>query len=422
MSAVVDSLAHEVESRHWDDVVEGDRLMAMDYVQRARGIAAAWASARAQGREELVSCEIAAALCVDDRTAQLLVAEARLLTELPAIGAAMADGRLRLPHAKVLMTELMPVDTALAIEVLGFVLPRVQERTAEQVRGIVRRAVVRMDAAAAARRRREARRGRRVFTSPEPDGMALFGSYLAAEDAMEAYRIVDERARSYDRDDRSADERRADAVMDLLRGNGSGSGSSRRNVDVVVPVTVALGLSDEPAELCGYRPIDAEAARELLTDAVLRKVCVDTMTGEVLAVESSTVRPSNPVERQQALLDMVLRATPYDEDHTDAYQPTAAQRRLVERRDRTCTFPSCTAPAHRSDLDHRRPWPRGSTSSANLTALSRKHHRAKQAGWAAGPGPAGSTIWTSPCGRTYSRPNAHEPPEPTAPTATLPPV
>lgn len=209
MSATVFSLASEVESRHWDDVVEGDRLMVMDYLQRARGIAAAWACARAEGREAFVSCEVAAALYVDDRTAQLLVAEARLLVELPALGEAMTDGRLRLGHARVLISELMPVETAIAVEVLAAVLSKVGERTPEQVRGIVRRAIIRIDADAAARRRREVVRGRRVFTSPEPDGMAMFGAYLPAATSMEAYALVDARSRTYDRDDRSADARRA---------------------------------------------------------------------------------------------------------------------------------------------------------------------------------------------------------------------
>lgn len=217
MSETVLAVAHESESRAWDAVVEGDRLMAMDWLRRARGIAAAWSSARAVGREEFVSCEVAAALCVEDRTALTLIAEARMLTELPALCEAVAAGSLRLPHAKVLLAELLPVSTSVALEVLSEVLGKVGERTPEQVRGIVRRAVIRVDADAAARRRREAVLGRRVFTRAEPDGMALFGAQLPAPDALEAYALVDARARSYDRDDRTADQRRAHALLDLLR-------------------------------------------------------------------------------------------------------------------------------------------------------------------------------------------------------------
>lgn len=403
---------NERESRHWDDIVEGDRLLALDYLQRARALAAAWGCGQAAGRAEFVSCELAAALSIDDRTAQNLVAEARMLTELPALAEAMEGGRLRLPHAKVLLGELMATPAALAIEVLATVLPKVTGRTPEQLRGVARRAILRVDADAAARRRREVVRERRVFVSPEPDGMALFGCYLPAAEALAAYHLVDSHAAGLGRDDRTADQRRADAFVDLLRSHGGATASVRRQVDVVVPVSVALGLSDEPAELCGYGPVDADYSRQLLSDSVLRKVCVDAASGEVLAVEETGCRPGNPGALHRTLIDMVLRPTPYeDEPSTDGYRPTAAQRRLVERRDRTCTFPACTAPAHRCDLDHRIAWPRGSTSPDNLHALSRKHHRAKQAGWTTGPGPNGTTIWNSPCGRTYTRPNPHEPPE-----------
>jgi hypothetical protein len=424
MSATVLSLAHEAESRGWDEVVESDLLLTQDYLQRARGITRVWAAARSAGREEFVSCELAAALSIDDISAQALVAEARLLTELPPLWEAMERGTVRLSHARVVMRELMPLETFKALDVLALVLPKAAGRTPAQLRAIVRRAVIKVDAEAAAKRRREAVRESRVFVSPEPDGMALFGAYLPAADAMEAYRIVDAHASSLARDDRCADERRAAALMALLRGGvASAPAVVPRSVDVIVPVTVALGFADEPCDLPGYGPMDAEAARELITDAILRKVCVDSRTGLVLAVEPKARRVRDKQELRRALLEMVHTPTPYDDDAVLGYRPTAAQRRLVERRDRTCTFPSCSAPAHRCDADHRRPWrPGGHTSSAGLGATSRKHHRAKQTGWTPSPMADGSVLWRSPSGRMYTRPPAHDPPEPTDPRATLPPV
>jgi hypothetical protein len=423
MSATVLSLAHESESRAWDRVVEADLLMTQDQLRRAQAIAAAWAAARAEGRGDFVSCELAAALNVDDLTARAMIAEAQLLTELPPLAEAMERGTVRLPHAQVLTHELMCLETRLALDVLAVVLPKVAGRTPAQLRGIVRRAVIKVDADAAAKRRRDEVRRRRVFVSPEPDGMALFGSYLTAGNAMEAYRLVDAHAKTLPKDDRCADERRADALMELLRGGGADAPSVvPRNVDVMVPVSVALGFADEPCDLPGYGPIDAEAARELITDAVLRKVCVDAKTGVVLAVESKTRRVRGPQQLREELLDMVHTPTAYDDDYVLGYRPTAAQRRLVDRRDRTCTFPSCSMPAHRSDADHRRPWRKGRyTTAAGLGALSRKHHRAKQTGWTPSPMPDGSVLWNSPSGRTYIRPPAHDPPEPIDPDATLPP-
>jgi hypothetical protein len=149
-----------------------------------------WSGARAAGREEFVSCELAAALSIDDLSAQAMVAEARLLVELPPLADSMERGEVRLTHARVLMQELMPLETRLALDVLARVLPKVEGRTPAQLRGILRRAIVKVDAEAAARRRREEVRKRRVFVAPEPDGMALFGAYLTAGHAMEAYRLV----------------------------------------------------------------------------------------------------------------------------------------------------------------------------------------------------------------------------------------
>jgi hypothetical protein len=398
--------------------------MTQDHLHRAQGIAKVWAAAKAQGREEFVSCELAAALSIDDITAQAMIAEARLLTELPPLAEAMQDGTMRLLHARVLLQELMPVETHLALDVLAAVLPKVHGRTPAQLRGIVRRAIIKVDADAAAKRRREEVRRRRVFVSPEPDGMALFGAYLPAGDAMEASRIVDAHARTLARDGRCMDELRADAFMALLRGGVAGPPTALpRIVDVIVPVSVALGFADEPIDMPGYGPLDGEAARELITDAVLRKVCADAKTGQVLAVEDKPRRVRNAHELRTALLEMVHTPTPYDDDYVLGYRPTAAQRRLVDRRDRTCTFPSCSMPAHRSDADHRRPWRQGGyTTSTVLGALSRKHHRAKHTGWTPSPMPDGSVLWNSPCGRTYTRPPAHDPPEPIDPDATLPPI
>jgi hypothetical protein len=321
------------------------------------------------------------------------------------------------------MYELILLETHVALDVLANVLPKVTGRTPVQLRGIVRRAIIRVDKNAAAKRRREARRGRRVFTSPEPDGISLFGAYLPAESAAEAYQLVDAHAATLSRDDRCADERRADALMELLRGGGAGAAAPRhpRIVDVVVPVTVALGCSDECIDLPGYGPMDAEAAKELITDALLRKICADAETGEILAVESKTYRVRTDTELRSALLTMVTTPTPYDDDAHDEYRPTAAQRRTMERRDRTCTFPSCSTPAYRCDAEHRVPHPRGPTALHNLGATSRRHHRAKQTGWTPSPTPDGSILWQSPSGRMYTRPPAHDPPQPVDPDATLPP-
>jgi antitoxin (DNA-binding transcriptional repressor) of toxin-antitoxin stability system len=90
---------------------------------------------------------------------------------------------------------------------------------------------------------------------------------------------------------------------------------------------------------------------------------------------------------------------------SQAYRPPDRLRRHAERRDRTCTFPGCTVPGERCDIDHREPWPHGPTTDTNCHCLCRRHHRAKQAYFTIELDPdTGDTIWTTPVGPQYRRP------------------
>ena len=89
-------------------------------------------------------------------------------------------------------------------------------------------------------------------------------------------------------------------------------------------------------------------------------------------------------------------------------------REQVALRDRTCAFPWCTRPARRSDVDHiteydhdadqdGRPQP-GPTTSSNLAALCRFHHRLKTfTAWTYRMVAPGVFEWTSPHGHHYRR-------------------
>ncbi len=99
------------------------------------------------------------------------------------------------------------------------------------------------------------------------------------------------------------------------------------------------------------------------------------------------------------------------------YRPSAALARTIALRDVTCTFPCCSTTV--CDDEHRVPWPRGRTDAANLSRVSRHHHRAKQAGWTPSPKADGSTSWRAPSGRTYRRPPARPVPPRIRPGARL---
>ena len=74
----------------------------------------------------------------------------------------------------------------------------------------------------------------------------------------------------------------------------------------------------------------------------------------------------------------------------------------VALRDKHCVFPWCTRAARRCDTDHVIPWPRGSTTTDNLAALCRGHHRLKtHSAWTYTVLDPGSYLWSSPHGYQF---------------------
>ena len=95
---------------------------------------------------------------------------------------------------------------------------------------------------------------------------------------------------------------------------------------------------------------------------------------------------------------------------TKGYTPTAAMREHVIVRDGTCVFPWCGRNARHGDIDHIVPYDHdhpdrgGPTSTNNLAALCRRHHRLKTKGrWRYRMTEPGVFDWTSPLGWTYRR-------------------
>jgi hypothetical protein len=100
---------------------------------------------------------------------------------------------------------------------------------------------------------------------------------------------------------------------------------------------------------------------------------------------------------------------------TDAYPPTAAQRRFLTTRDRSCRHPGCRNRAGWADLDHVIPYDHGGvTDCDNLCCLCRRHHRLKThaPGWRFHLDPDGTLTVTTPSGVTrITRPPGLDPPE-----------
>lgn len=311
-----------------------------------------------------------------------------LATQFPESLALLDTGQISWPQATALVEITAGLEPALARAVQARVLARLPQQTAAATRKALHRAVLAIDADAAHKRHILETKKRRVTLYPEPDGMATLALYAPAQTGAAVLSALDVHAKPRAQGDtRSLDQRRADTLSHLILSSVSVplSGTSQVTtqipalVHVVVGLDTLLGANDEPADLRGIGPITAGQARALAfgRDATWRRL-LTAPDGALLHTDPHTYRPTAPVDRH------------------------------VRARDRHCTFPGCTIPAARCDLDHiapynhQRPENGGATVPENLHALCRRHHRIKTAGlWTVERASDGETVWNAPTGRRY---------------------
>ncbi|MDT9700802.1 DUF222 domain-containing protein [Streptomyces sp. P17] len=337
--------------------------------------------------------EVACALRLANQTAAHRLRTATLLAvRHEGTTGLLAGGEISYLQAQAVAEQLEVLDDEVAGQVEAIMMVKMPGQAAGQTRAALRREILRADPEGAEVRHRQRLRERRVERHPQDDGMAWFGAVLPAQQAALMEQAVDTRADSYTDGGRTLEQKRADALFDLVVNqpgasapavSGAPSGRSAVVVQVTVPFDILLGADDGPAELKGYGPITAGQARELAfaPGTVWRRLLTQPETGLLVKTDPTT------------------------------YRPTAETARQVIARDRYCAFPSCRMPAHRCDLDHIRPFdhqnPRmgGQTVPDNLQPLCRRHHRLKthHPGWKVTRDPhTGTSTWTAPTGHTYT--------------------
>lgn len=128
-------------------------------------------------------------------------------------------------------------------------------------------------------------------------------------------------------------------------------------VTITVPVTTVLGLDDDPGVVNGDVPLAAEQCREAASHA--------TSWFRVLTDPATSI-----------VTDHVA--------HT--YEPTAAMRRTVRQKWRTCTVPGCSQPSQWCEMEHccrfstLDPATGGLTVMENLHPMCKHHHQLKTDG------------------------------------------
>lgn len=412
------------------------------------------------GTAQFPQLEMAGSWQVSQITATRWQGEAARFAEaLPRTLAMLTSGDLLEHQAKVLLhrTAHCAVEVARAVE--ERVLPEGARLCPSDLSVRVDRAVLRIEseraeAAAAEHRRAEAVAQRRTFAKPLPDGMALAGAVLTAEQMVgwqAGMDALERRERIADREagvDRTAEQRRADLFAALpsmvlagtaqdrvaVASESSGAGASAARqpwtfgpeqlaahvvLNVHVPVSTVLDLSREPGSLERYGPVSAEHIR-LLRPRSWRRVMVDGASGRPIALDDRPTPVDRDPERARAqVLEMLRPDVVVDADELQ-HDPSARLARLVDVRDVRCCGPGCSTT--RTHRDHLEPHPSGATSARNLGRLSARCHRAKHAEWTLERHPDGSTRWTSPIGRVYDRPSPHAPPPQVDLHAELPPL
>jgi hypothetical protein len=299
---------------------------------------------------------------------------------LPSLVEQARVGRISAEHVSIAVTETNPVSDEMAQEVDRRLAERAADVELPRWRTVVRRCVRQVDPATAEERRERAEAQRCVRFEALDDGTTSLWAILPSLDAARLSAALDAAARSRRAagDERTLDQLRADLLSSATVDGGS---TAVAEVQVMVPASTLLGMSDEPAfgvaPLIGRFELTAEQARQIARDATWRAIAVDPFDGTVRGVGTRTYRPGVVLARH------------------------------VQVRDQQCRYPGCTRAATGCDLDHTVPYDDGGPTSAdNLAALCRRHHRLKHHGDAVDPpvlkqGNNGRLHWRLPTGHTY---------------------
>jgi hypothetical protein len=178
------------------------------------GEALSWAGAESI---DFTQEQVGAALRLSPGTAANRLAVARVLTDrLPATVERLARGEITYLQARKLAEAVTPFDDGTCGVIEEKVLRRAGEQTLSQFSATLRRLVLSADPRRAEQRHADALAERRVVITPADDGMAQLWALLPAEGAALIGCVLDALAVKTPGQTRTADQRRADALIDVF--------------------------------------------------------------------------------------------------------------------------------------------------------------------------------------------------------------
>jgi hypothetical protein len=310
--------------------------------------------------------------------ANLVSATRTLVMDLPTVWAAHLRGEVERAKAREIASTAWKLHHPEHVTRLDeTVLAYATTHTLGQLKGWLRRFLVRTEPEHAIGRRKAAHADRDVTITALDDGMSLLQALIPTVDALLIERDLTlaakaSRTQSAD-DDRTLAQARADALVDTLLQKGETattdtaghapvgtSGRGRFHVGITVSLATLLGVSSEPGVSSdGQHVLDPTLLTELAAqDGTLFSRLLTDENGGILDVTELGRFPSQPLRRALNLIDG------------------------------TCDVPGCTRPAVACDVDHQIPHDpdpppgeqRGPTAAGNLHHRCPPHHGLKTRG------------------------------------------
>ncbi|MDR6120373.1 hypothetical protein QE370_003557 [Aeromicrobium sp. SORGH_AS981] len=312
--------------------------------------------------------------------ANLVSATRTLVVDLPTVWAGHLRGEVDRAKAREIASTAWKLHAPENVTRLDeTVLAYATSHTLGQLKGWLRRFLVRVEPDQAIERRQAAQQDRNVTITALDDGMSLLQALIPTADAVLIDRdltLAAKASRSQSADDeRTLAQARADALVDTPLQKGETdtagrtpvgtSGRGRFHVGITVSLATLLGLSSEPGVSAdGQHVLDPALLAELAT-------AEGTLFSRLLTDENSGILDVTELGRF----------------------PTQPLRRALDLIDGTCDVPGCTRPATGCDVDHQIPHDpdpppdgrqpgqqRGPTTASNLHHRCPPHHGLKTRG------------------------------------------
>jgi hypothetical protein len=351
--------------------------------RRADALAQGLSARQVEDARQVAILEVAVELHVAQGfVANLVSATRTLVMDLPIVWAAHLRGEVKRAKAREIVSTAWKLHAPENITRLDeAVLAYATSHTLGQLKGWLRRFLVRVEPDHAIGRRQAAHADRTVTITALDDGMSLLQALIPTTDALLIERDLTLAAKASRHattdDDRTLAQARADALVDTLLQNRKTdadadaghvpvgtSGRGRFHVGITVSLATLLGLSSEPAV--------SSDGQHVLDPALL---------AELAAVEG-TLFSRLLTDEHGGILDVTELGR----------FPTQPLRRALNLIDGTCDVPGCTRPAVGCDVDHQIPYDphpppgqppgqqRGPTAAGNLHHRCRPHHGLKTRG------------------------------------------